>query len=236
MHTIPTRSSLIACRATSLLGLACLGTLTAGALNLIGLPFAINPAWLACVAIGLVACLAFIGPRVGYRWFDIAQLMVPVYGIGYCARILYRGLLLDEFDEVPETPTEAYRTVVVAQLVGSGIDRATANASAYCLYPLDDEVEAQADLADQLISGAKQFAHASRGLGGDALNELVRTSLSTIARAAEAAQDEYYKARAEAVLEALQTAQISAADRFGKAWALTVDDDAITQPAESRKV
>lgn len=42
--------------------------------------------------------LAFMSPRVGYRWFDCLFAVIPIYGVIYIFRIAYRLAHLPQVD------------------------------------------------------------------------------------------------------------------------------------------
>ncbi len=46
----------------------------------------------------LLGLLAFMAPRVGYRWFDCFFAAIPVYGIFFIFRIAYRIAFLPNRD------------------------------------------------------------------------------------------------------------------------------------------
>lgn len=64
--------------------------------GLASVPFAISDrahpdlAAVIPVTAGLVALLAYFCTRVGYRWFDVAFVLVPVYSVCFQAKILWR--------------------------------------------------------------------------------------------------------------------------------------------------
>ena len=46
----------------------------------------------------ILGFLAFLAPRVGYRWFDCFFAAIPIYGIVFVFRIAYRTAFLPEKD------------------------------------------------------------------------------------------------------------------------------------------
>jgi hypothetical protein len=51
----------------------------------------------------LLGFLAFLAPKVGYRWFDCFFAAIPFYGIFFIFRIAHRIALLPERDWVEKT-------------------------------------------------------------------------------------------------------------------------------------
>ena len=46
----------------------------------------------------ILACLGFLAPKVGYRWFDCFFALIPFYGIIFIFRIAYRIANLPNVD------------------------------------------------------------------------------------------------------------------------------------------
>ena len=46
----------------------------------------------------ILACLGFLAPKVGYRWFDCFFAVIPIYGIIFIFRIAYRIANLPNVD------------------------------------------------------------------------------------------------------------------------------------------
>lgn len=49
-------------------------------------------------AVVILGLLAFLAPKVGYRWFDCFFAMIPFYGIFFIFRIAHRIAFLPERD------------------------------------------------------------------------------------------------------------------------------------------
>ena len=55
-------------------------------------------------AIVILGFLAFLAPKVGYRWFDCFFAVIPFYGIFFIFRIAHRIAFLPERDRSERSP------------------------------------------------------------------------------------------------------------------------------------
>lgn len=95
--------------------------------------------------------LAQLNTRTGYRKQDVALLAVPLYGLIYLIRVLWRGVHLPNTYWIPNfVSSELYRYAAFGEFVALGASRKTADMVALALFPLDDDIPASTTFTTQL--------------------------------------------------------------------------------------
>jgi hypothetical protein len=165
-------------------------------------------------AIGFIGLMVF-NPRVGYRRRDIGLLLVPVYGVVYLVRVLSRAAHLpNAYWRASIAGSELYRYASFAELVAVGSSRRAADLAALALFPLDDDVPAGEEFAEQLKAQAIRFAEAVRTTPVEDLEILSVETLEKYIELAAHSSEHYYAARFGSVVDAGRADAIAAASTF----------------------
>jgi len=146
--------------------------------------------------------LAFINGKVGYRWFDVALLVLPVYGFIYLARVIWRAAHLPNDYWTPATGvSEIYRAATFIEFVGMGVPRRVASLSALALFPLDDSLLPSVGYSRKLDALVLDTARKIRDTGGQPLESVAVTAVQKYLDLAQEFAEPYYVARFGAAID-----------------------------------
>ena len=182
---------------------------------LVGVPIAVTIVQVALMmvgfdedsATGLGQLAAFVGfgwlnTKVGYRWFNVFMMIVPIFGVIYIVKILWRAVSLPHaYWEDDELPTqEVMRLATYMEAIDHGMPSKVAALSCVALIPFDDACPPSPHFEALIRAKMWEFT-ANTSNDFNEIGTVARAALQVYLALAQEHGEHYYVQRFTEVLE-----------------------------------